>query len=82
MPEIHLRQPGITCSIFLSFTKNKERIPKFKERWYSKYIYQNELDKSCFQHDMACGYLKDLHRRTVCDKVLRDKRFNIVKNPK
>ena len=59
MPEIHLRQPGITCSIFLSFTKNKERIPKFKERWYSKYIYQNELDKSCFQHDMACGYLKD-----------------------
>ena len=26
MPEIHLKQPGFTCSAFGSFTKNKERI--------------------------------------------------------
>ena len=48
----------------------------------SRYIYKNELDKACFQHDMAYGDFKDLGRRTVLDKVLRDKAFNIVKNPK
>ena len=31
---------------------------------------------------MAYGYFKDLNRRTVADKVLRDKAFNIAKNPK
>ena len=48
----------------------------------SRYIYQNELDKVCFQHDMAYGDFKDLNRRTFADKVLRDKAFNIVKDPK
>ena len=47
----------------------------FKETGYSKYIYQNELDKACFQHDMAYGDFKDLYRRTAADKVLRDKAF-------
>ena len=50
MPEIHLRQPGFTYIVCGPFTKNKERIKKFKD---SRYIYQNELDKACFQHDMA-----------------------------
>ena len=31
---------------------------------------------------MAYGDFKDLARRTVSDKVLRDKAFNIAKNPK
>ena len=48
----------------------------------SRYIYQNELDKVCFQHDMAYGDFKDLNRRTAADKVWRDKAFNIAKNPK
>ena len=68
-----------TCG---SFTKNKERIQKFKERGDSRYLYQNGLDKSCFQHDMAYGDFKDLTRRTASDKILRDKPFNIAKNPK
>ena len=55
---------------------------KFKETGDSCYIYQNESDKACFQHDMAYGDLKDLTRRTVSDKILRDKAFNIAKNPK
>ena len=59
--EMHLKQPG--------FTKNKERIQKFKETVDTKYIYRSELDKACFQHDMACGYFKDLARRTASDKV-------------
>ena len=31
---------------------------------------------------MVYGDFKDLSRRTASDKVLRDKAFNIVKNPK
>ena len=31
---------------------------------------------------MAYGDFKDLNRRTAADKVLRDKAFNISKNPK
>ena len=44
-------------------------------------IYQNEIDKACFQHDMAYGDFKDLNRRTAADKALRDKAFDIAKNP-
>ena len=82
IPEMHLRQAGFTYSACGPFTKNKERIEEFNEIGDSQYIYQNELDKACFQHDMACGDFKDLTRRTVFDKILRDKAFNIAKNTK
>ena len=55
---------------------------KFKETGDSWYIYQKELDKTCFQDDMAYGDFKDLTRRTAYDKILRDKAFNVAKNPK
>ena len=64
------------------FMKNNERIQKFKEAGDSQYIYQNVLDKACFQHDMAYGDLKDSTKRTASDKLLREKVFNIAKNPK
>ena len=82
MPEMHLKQPRFTYSACGPFTKNKERIQKFKETGDTSYIYKNELDKACFQHDMAYGDFKDIVRRTASDKVLRDKAFNIAKNPK
>ena len=82
MPEMHLKQPGFTYSACGPFIKNKERIQKFKETGDTNYIYKNELDKACFQHDMAYGDFKDLARRTASDKVLRDKAFNIAKNLK
>ena len=82
MPEMHLKQPGFTYSACGPFTKNKERIQKFKETGDTSYIYKNELDKACFQHDMAYGDFKDIKRRTASDKILRDKAFNIAKNPK
>ena len=82
MPEMHLKQPGFTYSACGPFTKNKERIQKFKETGDTSYIYKNELDKACFQHDMAYGDFKDLARRIASDKVLRDKAFSIAKNPK
>ena len=82
MPEMHLRQPQFTYSPCGPFTKNKEAIQKFKETVDSRYIYKNELDKACFQHDMAYGDFKDLAKRIATDKVLRDKAFNIAKDPK
>ena len=81
IPEMHLKQPRFTDSTCGSFTKNKERIQKFKETGDSRYIYKNELDKAFFQHDMAYGDFQDLARRTTSDKVLRDEAFNIAKNP-
>ena len=80
MPGMHLRQPGFTYSACWPFTKNKERIQKYKQTGDSRYIYRNELDKACFQHDMAYGDFKDLKRRTTADNLLRDKAFNIAKN--
>ena len=82
MPDIHLRQPWFMYSACEPFTKNKERIQKFQETGDSRYIYQNEIDKACFQHGLAYGDFKDLTRRTASDKILRDKAFNIAKNPK
>ena len=82
MPEVHLKRSGFTYSDCGSFTKNKEKTQKVKETEDSRYIYKNELDKACFQHDMAYGDFKDLAKRTASDKVLRDKAFNIAKNPK
>ena len=79
MPEMHLRQPGFTYSACGPFTKNKERIQKFKQTGDSRYIYKNELDKACFQHDMAYGDFKDLAKRAAADKVLKIK-HNIKQN--
>ena len=79
MPEMHLKLPGFTYSAFGPFTKNKERIQKFKQTGDTNYTYKNELDKACFQHDMPYGVFKDLKRRTFSDKVLRNKAFDIAK---
>ena len=61
------------------YKKNKERIQNYKEMGDSRYIYQKEIDKACFQHDMACGDSKDLTRRTAADKALCDKAFSSAK---
>ena len=62
--------------------KIKERIQKFKETGNIDFIYKNELDKACFQHDMAYGDFKDLTKRTIADKVLWDKAFKIESDQK
>ena len=82
MPEMHLRQPGFTYSACGPFTKNKERIKKFMTTANTDFIYKNDLDKACFQHDMAYVKSKDLVKRTQSDKVLREKAFKIDSNPK
>ena len=78
IPEMHLRQPQFVYSAYGPFTTHKERIKEFKR---TIYIYRNELDKACFQHDSAYADHKDLINRTKSDKVLRDKAYDIASNP-
>ena len=80
--EMHLKQARFTYSVCAAFTRNKQRIQKFMPRGDTNHIYKNELDKACFQHDMAYGDFKDLKRRTQSDKVLKDKTFAIASNTK
>ena len=82
MPEIHLKQPGFIYSACGPIIKNKERTQKFKGTGDIKYIYRNELDKACFQYDMAYGDFKNLARRAASDKILRGKVFNVAKKSK
>ena len=82
MPEMHLRQPQFTCSACGPYTKHKQRIQKFKETGDTNYIYKNELDKACFAHDAAYSDSKDLTKRTVADKILKNRAFNVAKNQK
>ena len=82
MPEMHLKQPGFTYSACGPFTKNKERIDKFMQTGNTNFIYKNELDKACFQHDMAHGKSKDLAKRTQSGKALKDKAFKSASDPK
>ena len=80
MSEMHSRQPVFTYSACEPFNRNKDRIKKGKGD--SRYINENELDKSCFQHDITYGDFKNLPRRTATDKVLRDKAFSVAEIPK
>ena len=82
MPEMHLKQPGFTYSACGPFTKNKEIIEKFMQTGNTDFIYKNELDKACFQHDMAYGKSKDLVKRIQSDKILKDETFKTASNPK
>ena len=82
MPEMHLKQPAFTYSACGPFTKSKERIEKFMQTGNKDFLYKNELDKPCFQHDMAYGKSKHLVKRTQSDKVLQNKAFKIASDPK
>ena len=79
---MHLRQPEFVYFACGPFTKHKERINKFMKTGDTRYIYRNDLDKTCFQHDAAYSESKDLAKRTAPDRVLRDKTFNIANNPR
>ena len=79
---MHLKQIGFTYSACGPFIRNKERIEKFMLTGNTDFIYRNELDKACFQHDMTYGKSKDLTKKTQSDKVLRDKALKIASDPK
>ena len=83
MPELHLVDPIVKkysgCD---PFTKHTKRIQDFLNTDKLYYIYKNDLDKACFQHDKAYNKYKDLEKRTQSDNVLKDKAFKIAVNPK
>ena len=81
MPEMHSRQPRFVYSACGPFTRHKERIKEFNCTGNTRYIYRNELDKACFQHDSAYADHKDLINRTEADKLLKDKVYDIASNP-
>ena len=78
MSKMHLKQPGFNYNVCGPFTKNKERIERFMQTGNTDLIYKNELDKACFQHDMAYGKSKGLTKRTQPDKFWKDKSFKIT----
>ena len=79
---MHLKQSGFTYSAYGAFTKKKERIEKFMQTGHTDFLYKNELDKACFQDDLAYSKSKDLAKRTQTDKFLRDKllKLQIIQN--
>ena len=78
--ELHLNKPEFTYSACGPFTKHRERIQKFRETSNLKHLFGNKLDKSCFAHDAACSYSKDLAKRTISDKILKDRTYEIARN--
>ena len=78
MAKWHLRQPGFTYNTCGLFTKHHERILKLKETRDLNHIYENELDKACFAQNTLHYDSKDLAKRTVSDKILKDRAFEIA----
>ena len=81
MPQIHLKQPGITYSTCGPFIKKQREEFKNLKKQEMQALF-TKMNLACFQHDIAYGDFKDLTRTTASDNVLRNKAFNIVKNPK
>ena len=82
MPELHLTQPGLTYSACGLFTKHREWTQKSRDKDNLKHIYKNELDKTCFAHDETFSGSKELLKRNVLDKILKDIAYKIAINPK
>ena len=83
MPELHLVDPFVKkYSACGPFTKHTQRIQDLLNTGKLSYIYKNDLDKACFQHDMAYNKFKDLEKRTQSDIVLKNKSLKIASNPK
>ena len=82
LPDLHLKQPGCIYSACQLFTKYRKRIQKFRETGNLRYLYRNELDKTCFAYDAAHSDSEDLAKRTISDKILKDRANEITRNYK
>ena len=81
MPEMHLVESIVKkYSACGSFTKHTQRIQDFLNTNKLSYIYKNDLDKTCFQHDMADNKFKDLEERTQSDIVLKNIKLLVIQN--
>ena len=81
MSDLYLGLLKLTYSAVRPFTKNRENNKKINETGDSRKIYQNKLDKTCFQDRMTDGDFKDLLRGTAFDKVLYQKVSIMLKTP-
>ena len=75
-----MKQPGFTYSACEQFTKHRERIQKFRETGNLKHLYRNGLDKACFAHDATYSDSKDLAKRTISDKIFKNRAYEIARN--
>ena len=81
MQKLNLRQSGFTYSACGTFTKHRERIQKFRETGSLRHLYRNELEKVCSAHNAASSENKDLAKRPISEKILKDRSYEIARNP-
>ena len=79
MPQLHLKQ-SVSYSVSGPFTKHRESILRFKEAGNLKHLYRNELDKACFAHNATYSDSKDLAKRTISDKIIKNRAYEIARN--
>ena len=77
MPELHLKGSIVSTYSACGPSQRIQRFQKFMKTGHTRYIYRNQLDKACFQHDMAYDF-KHLEKRTYSDKVLNDLAFKVA----
>ena len=89
MQELNLEVPGFTSSACGPFAKLRERnleknfnFQEFRETGHLKHLYRNELGKACFAHDAAYSDSKDLAKRTISDKILKVRTYEIARDCK
>ena len=75
MPELQLKQPGFTYRACRTFTKHRKRVQKFTEKGNLKHLSRNEWYKASFFHDKAYSNSRDLARRTIWDRILKDRAY-------
>ena len=47
-----------------------------------QHLYTNDLEKACFAHDAAYSDSEDLAKRTISDKIVKEKASEIARNRK
>ena len=82
MPVLHLGQPGFIYSACRPITKHCESILKFREIANLKHIYKNELGETCFSYDAAYSVSKHLAKRTISDKISKERAYETPTSPK
>ena len=78
MLELHLKQTGFTYNASGPFIKYCERIQKFRETGNLKHLCRNDLDKVCSAHELAYSDSKDLAKRTISEKILKDRAYKFT----
>ena len=82
MPQPHSKQTGFIYSVSRPFTKHHDKIQEFRETGNLKHLYRYELDKAYFAHDAAYFESKDLAKKTISVKILKNRAYELARNRK